>query len=81
LGRFVLKLRKRRIITTLAAFIGGGWLLLEFVHWILIDHYHLPETLLDIAFLTTLCALLSTLAWRWFREGERKARNTFSSRS
>jgi len=74
LGRFVLKLRQRRIITTLAAFIGGGWLLLEFVHWILIDHYHLPETLLDIAFLTTLCALLSTLAWRWFREGERKAR-------
>jgi len=74
LGRFVLKLRQRKIITTLAAFIGGGWLLLEFVHWILIDHYHLPETLLDIAFLTTLCALLSTLAWRWFREGERKAR-------
>jgi len=74
LGRFVLKLRQRRIITTLAAFIGGGWLLLEFVHWILIDHYHLPETLLDIAFLTTFCALLSTLAWRWLREGERKAR-------
>jgi TolB-like protein/tetratricopeptide (TPR) repeat protein len=74
LGRFVLKLRQRKIITTLAAFIGGGWLLLEFVHWILIDHYHLPETLLDITFLTTLCALLSTLAWRWFREGERKAR-------
>jgi TolB-like protein/Tfp pilus assembly protein PilF len=74
LGRFVLKLRQRKIVTTLAAFIGGGWLLLEFVHWILIDHYHLPETLLDIAFLTTLCALLSTLAWRWFREGERKAR-------
>ncbi|MCX6566610.1 MAG: hypothetical protein NTW38_09375 [Candidatus Aminicenantes bacterium] len=74
LGRFVLKLRQRKIITTLAAFIGGGWLLLEFVHWLLIDHYHLPETLLDITFLTTLCALLSTLTWRWFREGERKAR-------
>ena len=74
LGRFVLKLRRRGIITVLAAFIGGGWLLLEFVHWILIDHYHLPETLLDVTFLTTLCALLSTLAWRWFREGERKVR-------
>jgi TolB-like protein/Tfp pilus assembly protein PilF len=73
-GRLVLKLRQRGIITTLAAFIGGGWLLLEFVHWILIDHYHLPETLLDITFLTTLCALLCSLAWRWFREGERKAR-------
>jgi TolB-like protein/Tfp pilus assembly protein PilF len=74
LGAFLQKLRKRRIIETLAAFIGGGWLLLEFVHWILIDHYHLPETLLDITFLTTLCALLCSLAWRWFREGERKAR-------
>ncbi len=74
LGRLVLKLRQRKIITTLAAFIGGGWLLLEFVHWILIDHYHLPETLLDIAFLTTLCALLCSLAWRWFREGEWRVR-------
>jgi TolB-like protein/Tfp pilus assembly protein PilF len=74
LRRFVLKLRRRGIITALAAFIGGGWLLLEFVHWILIDHYHLPETLLDIAFLTTLCALFSTLAWRWFRGGEQKVR-------
>jgi 16S rRNA A1518/A1519 N6-dimethyltransferase RsmA/KsgA/DIM1 with predicted DNA glycosylase/AP lyase activity len=26
---FVTKLRKRRIIATLAAFIGGGWLLVE----------------------------------------------------
>jgi TolB-like protein/Tfp pilus assembly protein PilF len=68
------KLRERRIITTLVAFIGGGWLLLEFVHWILIDHYHLPEILLDITFITTLCALICSLAWRWFREGERKAR-------
>jgi hypothetical protein len=26
------KLKARHIIETLAAFIGGGWLLLEFVH-------------------------------------------------
>jgi hypothetical protein len=44
------RLRKRRIIETLAAFIGGGWLLLEFVHWILADHYHFPEKTIDITF-------------------------------
>jgi TolB-like protein len=64
------KLRKRRIIETLAAFIGGGWLLLEFVHWILVDHYHFPEKSIDIAFVTILGALLCTLIWRWFSGGE-----------
>jgi hypothetical protein len=48
LGAFLQKLRKRRIIETLAAFIGGGWLLLEFVHWILVDHYHFLEKTIDI---------------------------------
>jgi adenylate cyclase len=74
LGRLLLEVRRRRIIETLAAFIGGGWLLLEFVHWILIDHYHLPESLLDVVFVTLLGALLSTLAWRWFRGGARGPR-------
>lgn len=60
------KLRKRRIIETLAAFIGGGWLLLEFVHWILVDHYHFPERAIDLTFITILGALLCTLIWRWF---------------
>lgn len=71
---FLQKLRKRRIIETLAAFIGGGWLLLEFVHWILVDHYHFPEKSIDITFVTILGALLCTLIWRWFsgREGPRK---------
>lgn len=71
---FVRKLRKRRIIETLAAFIGGGWLVLEFVHWILIDHYHLPEKILDIAFVTILTVMISTLIWRWFRRVEKKSR-------
>jgi serine/threonine-protein kinase len=68
------KLRKRRIIETLAAFIGGGWLLLEFVHWLLVDHYHFPEKSIDITFVTILGALLCTLVWRWFsgREKPRK---------
>jgi TolB-like protein len=60
------KLRKRRIIETLAAFIGGGWLLLEFVHWILVDHYHFPEKSIDVTFVTILGALICTLIWRWF---------------
>ncbi len=68
------KFRKRRIIETLAAFIGGGWLLLEFVHWILVDHYHFPEKTIDITFVTILGTLLGTLTWRWFlgREKPRK---------
>ena len=67
------KLRKRRIIETLAAFIGGGWLLLEFVHWLLVDHYHFPEKSIDITFVTILGALLCTLIWRWF-SGQEKPR-------
>lgn len=68
-GRFLRELRKRRILETLAAFIGGGWLFVEFVHWIIIDHYGFPEHLLDMAFVTVIGALLATLAWRWFRGG------------
>jgi TolB-like protein/Tfp pilus assembly protein PilF len=68
------KLKKRRIIETLAAFIGGGWLLLEFVHWILVDHYHFPEKTIDITFVTILGALLSTLVWRWFAGREKPAK-------
>jgi TolB-like protein/Flp pilus assembly protein TadD len=74
LGRIVREIRRRRIIETAAAFIGGGWVLLEFVHWILIDHYHFPEHLLDVTFVTILCALLCTLAWRWFRTPGNKPR-------
>jgi adenylate cyclase len=68
------RLRKRRIIETLAAFIGGGWLLLEFVHWILVDHYHFPEKTIDITFATLLGALLGTLIWRWFSGREKRTR-------
>jgi tetratricopeptide (TPR) repeat protein len=71
---FIGKLRKRRIIETLAAFIAGGWLIIEFVHFILIGHYHFPEKTLDITFITLICVLLCTLVWRWFsgREKPRK---------
>jgi serine/threonine-protein kinase len=79
LKTFLTKLKKRHIIETLAAFIGGGWLLLEFVHWLLVDHYHFPEKTIDVAFVTILGALLCTLIWRWFsgREGSRKFKLEF----
>jgi len=66
-SNFLRQLREHRLIETLAAFIGGGWLILEFVHWILIDHYHFPEKTLDITFVSLGCALLCTILWRWFQ--------------
>ena len=71
---FLHTLRKKRIIEILAGFIGGGWLILEFVHWILIDHYHFPEESLDIAIVTLISALICTLTWRIFAGVEKKAR-------
>jgi len=68
------ELRVRRVTQTLAAFIGGGWIALEFVHWILIAHYHFPERLLDITFVSLMGALLCLLAWRWFRYPAAKPR-------
>jgi TolB-like protein/Flp pilus assembly protein TadD len=70
-GSFLGKLRKRRIIETLAAFIGGGWLILEFVDRLLVAHYHLPEKTIDVTFVTILGALLCTLIWRWFSSREK----------
>jgi TolB-like protein/Tfp pilus assembly protein PilF len=71
---FLAKLRKRHIIETLAAFIAGGWLIIEFVDRILVAHYHFPDKTIDITFITLLCALLCTLIWRWYagREAPRK---------
>ena len=43
LGAIFAKLRKRRIIETLAAFIGGGWLLVEVVERLLVGHYKFLE--------------------------------------
>jgi tetratricopeptide (TPR) repeat protein len=73
-GGFFSRLRKKRIPEILAGFVAGGWLILEFVHWILIDHYRLPENLLDIVFITLLCALACTLAWRVFGGAEQRRR-------
>jgi TolB-like protein/Tfp pilus assembly protein PilF len=74
--RFLIKLRKRKILETLGAFVGGGWILYEIVHWVLVEHYHFSESLIDITIVSLLGALLCTLAWRWFsgRERTRKFR-------
>ena len=75
IGAFIQKLRKRRIIETLAAFIGGGWLLVEVVERLLVSHYHLPEELIDLTVASVIGALLSTLVWRWFRSSEKRPGN------
>ncbi len=69
------KLRERRIIETLAAFIGGGWLLVEVVERLLVSHYDLPERLIDITVVSVVGALLATLVWRWFRSAEKRPGN------
>lgn len=76
-GSFLGKIEKRKLITTLAAFISGGWFVYEIVHWILVDHYHLPESLKDIAIVSIFCAMFCSLAWRWFRGAERERRIKF----
>ncbi len=69
------KLRKRRIIETLAAFVGGGWLLVEVVERLLVGHYKLPEESIDLTVVSVIGALLATLVWRWFRSAEKRPGN------
>ena len=70
---FLQRLRKRRIIETLAAFIGGGWLLVEVVERLLVGHYHFPEETIDLTVVSVIGALLATLVWRWFCGTEKTA--------
>ena len=72
---FLTKLRKRHIIETLAAFIGGGWLIYEIVERVLVLHYKFPEALLDITLVTLIAALISTILWRWFSGTEKRPGN------
>jgi len=75
LRSFLTKLRKRHIIETLAAFIGGGWLVYEIVERVLVLHYKFPEALLDITLVTLIAALISTILWRWFSGTEKRPGN------
>jgi TolB-like protein/Tfp pilus assembly protein PilF len=75
LKSFLAKLRKRHIIETLAAFIGGGWLFIEVVERLLVSHYRFPEETIDITVISIVGALLCTLIWRWFRGTEKRPGN------
>ena len=72
---FLQKLRKRRIIETLAAFIGGGWLLIEVVERLIVGHYKFPEESIDLTVVSVIGALLAILVWRWFRSTDKKPGN------
>jgi len=72
---FLAKLRKRHIIETLAAFIGGGWLLVEVIERLLVGHYKFPEESIDLTVISVIGALLSTLVWRWFGGTEKRPGN------
>ena len=74
-GGFLAKLRKRHSFETLAAFIAGGWLILEFVDRLLVAHYHFPDETIDLTFITILAALICTILWRWFRGTEKRPGN------
>jgi len=69
------KLRKRHIVETLAAFLGGGWLLVEVVERLLVGHYRFPVEMIDLTVVSVIGALLSTLVWRWFRGTEKRPGN------
>ena len=69
---FLHKLRKKGIIQTFIAFLGGGVAILEFTHHILINHYHFPKQTLDIFVVSLSAALIAVAVWRWFRVGEIK---------
>lgn len=60
-------LKERKIINTLAAFIGGGVASAEFAHHILVNHYHFPHQTVDIIIVTLSAAMLCTLFWLLFR--------------
>jgi TolB-like protein/Flp pilus assembly protein TadD len=74
-GTVIWRLRKRRIIETLVAFIGGGWLLVEVVERLLVGHYKFPDESIDLAVVSAIGALLATLVWRWFRGTEKRPGN------
>jgi hypothetical protein len=66
-GAFMRKLRERKILRILAAYAGSGFLLLEFGHHILVNHYHFPHQVVDVIIITLSAALLIQVTLRWFQ--------------
>jgi TolB-like protein len=68
-------LKKKRVVEILAAFIGGGWLLVEVVERLLVGHYKFPEESIDLIVVSVIGTLLATLVWRWFGGTEKRPGN------
>lgn len=73
-GPFLTMLRERKIIQATAGFVGGGVVLVEFAHHILVNHYHLPHQLVDITLISLITAWISIITWRWFLPDKKTAR-------
>jgi len=71
-GSFMGNVRKRRIIETLVAFIGGGVAAVEFVYHILVHNYHFPKYTTDITIIVIALAMICVVCWRWFRGAKRE---------
>jgi TolB-like protein/Tfp pilus assembly protein PilF len=74
-GSLMGKLRKRKILATLAAFAGSGVVIIELAHHILVNHYHFPHQIVDICIVTLTGALIATLFWQWFKGTEKRPGN------
>ncbi len=61
------QLKDRKIVQTVAAFVGFGMIIVEFVHFVLVQNYELPKRLVDITLITLLGAFLSIVIWLWHR--------------
>ena len=71
------KLRTRGILRTVAGFLGGAVLLIEFGHHILVNHYHFPKQTVDIIIISLSAGLLSVVTWQWFTGSEKVRRIRF----
>lgn len=75
------KLKERKIIATVAAFVGGGEALVLFARHILVEHYHLSRDIVSVILVASIVGMVTTVLWRWFREKEvRRRRITIMSR-
>lgn len=66
-SRFMRTLRERKILHILAVYAGSGFLLIEFAHHILVNHYHFPHQVVDVIIITLSAALLIQVILRWFQ--------------
>jgi len=65
---FMRKLRERKILHVLAAYAGSGFLLIEFAHHILVNHYGFPHQTVDVIIITLTAALLIQVLLKWFQK-------------